>query len=147
MSARPNSRVAPAVTRIADRLARPRHQRFVGRAAELTLFRTALDAVEPTFVVLHVHGPGGIGKTTLMQQFGRMAQAAGRAVIRLDMRDIEPAPEVFRVALSQVMGLEPCSAHEIAEHGPNDGVLLIDTYESVAALDDWLRDDFVPQLP
>lgn len=61
--------------RMADRLASARAERFVGRAPEVTLFRSALAAGEPPFAVLHVHGPGGIGKTTLLQKYARMAFA------------------------------------------------------------------------
>ena len=42
---------------------------FVGRAAELELFRSALEAPEP-FSVLWVHGPGGVGKTALLGRDG-----------------------------------------------------------------------------
>ena len=53
--------------RLADRLAAVRRGRFVGRRAELALFRSALLADEPPFAVLHIHGPGGVGKTTLLR--------------------------------------------------------------------------------
>src|SRR5262245_20308582 len=57
-------------TRIADRLASERRRRFVGREREIALFRSALLADVPPFVVLHVNGPGGVGKTTLLEEFG-----------------------------------------------------------------------------
>jgi hypothetical protein len=41
----------------------------LGRDGELGLFRTALGAPEPRFTVLHVHGPGGVGKTALLRAF------------------------------------------------------------------------------
>ena len=53
-----------------------------GAQAEIELFRTALLAAEPPFAVLHVHGPGGVGKTTLLREYARVAaecRAAGRA--------------------------------------------------------------------
>ena len=147
MSAAPGVRATRATSLVADRLAAACGRRFVGRTAELALFRTALDAAEPPYVVLHVHGPGGIGKTTLIQQFARLAQEAGRTVLRLDMRDVEPAPDVFRALLSQAMNAEPCSAQDLAARWPRDGVLMVDTYEAASALDAWLREIFIPRLP
>ena len=54
------------MTRLADRLAAARRGRFVGRVAELELIRQAVLADEPPFAVLHLHGSGGVGKTTLL---------------------------------------------------------------------------------
>lgn len=48
--------------RIADVLAARGRPLFVGRVAEFDLLRTALESDEPPFAVLHVFGPGGIGK-------------------------------------------------------------------------------------
>src|SRR3712207_2837788 len=66
-----------AARTVADRLRGARGQWFVGRAAEVELFRWALEADEPPFSVLFVHGPGGVGKTALLDAFGRAAEKAG----------------------------------------------------------------------
>jgi hypothetical protein len=136
-----NSISAP---RIADRLAAARRGRFVGRAAELELFRAALLADIPPFVVLHVYGPGGIGKTTLLQEYARLALESGRLVVRLDGRHLDASSSAFLhmffESLGQNAGAEP--APGIA----SDLVLLIDTYETIEALDGWLRGIFFPQL-
>ena len=147
MSAGPGSGPIRAISVVADRLANVRGRRFVGRANELRLFRAALDTAEPPYVVLHVHGPGGIGKTTLIQQFARLAREANRAVVRLDMRDVESTPDVFRAALCHAMDIEPCPAQDLAARWPRDGVLIVDTYEPLSPLDAWLRDVFIPHLP
>ena len=55
-------------TRLSDRLRQARLQRFVGREAEQALFSVALHAEEPPFFVLHVYGPGGLGKTMAQQR-------------------------------------------------------------------------------
>ena len=130
--------------RIADRIAAARRGRFVGRAGELALFRAALLADEPPFVVLHLHGPGGVGKTTLLREYARIATECGRAVVRLDGRDIEPTQSAFQQAVRQALG-QPTG--DATSPFPPDGVLLIDTYERLGALDGWLREVFVPQLP
>ena len=67
--------------RLGDVLVSRRRQRFVGRAAEIELFRACLDAESPAFAVLFVHGPGGIGKSSLLDAFAvaaRRKQSATR---------------------------------------------------------------------
>jgi hypothetical protein len=147
MSAAPGSPATRATSVVADRLAIARGRRFVGRAHELELFRAALAAAEPPYVVLHVYGPGGIGKTTLVQQFACLGHDAGRAVVRLDMRDVESAPAIVCAALCHATGIDPCPARDLAARWPRDGVLIIDSYEPVASLEAWLRDVFIPRLP
>ena len=90
--------------RIAHRLASARRRRFVGREAEIEIFRAALLADEPPFVVLHMSGAGGVGKTTLLQEFARVADEAGRKVVRIDGRNIEPSAAGVLAALSPVPG-------------------------------------------
>ena len=67
--------------------------------AEIELFRAALLAAEPPFAVLHVHGPGGVGKTTLLREYARVAAESGRPVMHLDGRNVEPSPPGFLFAL------------------------------------------------
>ena len=80
------------LARIADRLASARRRRFVGREEEIEIFRSALQAGEPPFVALHITGAGGVGKTTLLQEYARVAHEAGRQVVRIDGRNIEASP-------------------------------------------------------
>ncbi len=107
----------------------------MGRAAELELFRGALEAGEPPFAVLWVHGPGGVGKSALLSAFADEAGRAGVGVARVDLRTIEVSPAGFEAALPPG-GL-----------GPGRHVLLLDTYEAAGALDDWVRDRFLAALP
>lgn len=135
-------------TRLADRLSAARHRQFVGRAAEVAMFADALMADEFPFVVLHLFGPGGVGKTALLGQFALAAEAAGVPAWRIDGRNIAAIPESFVGALGAALGL---AAHE----SPLDAlaaragrqVLLIDTCEALQPLDGWLRETFLPQLP
>jgi DNA-binding winged helix-turn-helix (wHTH) protein len=134
-------------TRIADRLASERRRRFVGRESEIAIFRAALQADEPPFVALHVNGPGGVGKTTLLEEFARVADEAGRVVVRIDGRNIEASPLGFIVVLSRALGADRCELSAVIERWPPGAVLFVDTYELLTSLDDWLRDTLLPQLP
>jgi hypothetical protein len=133
-----------------DRLIASGRKRFVGRDAELALFRAALRAVEAPFAVLHVHGPGGIGKTTLLRELDREAQRCGRSVIRIDGRDLHPSPAGFRRALSEALHRDE-GRDVAAPFSPNDvpvgAVLLIDTFEKIEVIGTWLREHFLPGLP
>jgi DNA-binding winged helix-turn-helix (wHTH) protein len=134
-------------TRIADRLALERRRRFVGREREVEMFRSALLADQPAFVALHVHGQGGVGKTTLLEEFARVAHEAGRVAVRIDGRNIDASPLGLIVALSRALGVDRCELSAVIERWPAGAVLLVDTYELLAALDDWFRDMLLPELP
>jgi len=88
---------------IADRLSRAAEVSFVGRDQELDQLRAALDAPELPFVVAFLHGPGGIGKSSLIRAACRLVDPSVRPVA-LDCRDIEPTPEGFLAALATAIG-------------------------------------------
>ena len=126
----------PAPPTVAGRLRGARRRGFVGRVAEVELFAEAIRAPEPPFCVLWVHGPGGVGKTALLDAFAAVAETAGRTPVRLDLRTIEPSPPAFAAALAE-------------RRAPGDGPLLalLDTFEAAGALEDWLRDELIPAQP
>lgn len=136
------------MSRLADRLSAARRRSFIGRAAEQALFQSALDAAELPFNVLIVHGPGGVGKTSLLGQFSRLAGQAGATAVSIDARNFEPTPEAFQASLGLALGAAPDqSPAEALAARQQRAVLLVDTYELLAPLDGWLRDVFLPQLP
>src|SRR5258706_10143044 len=102
--------------RLAARLIAARRRRFVGRSSELAQLYSALTAGELPFQLLYVYGPGGVGKTTLLAEFGYMAEQAGFPSARLDARGVEPAPEAFISALCASLGL--CSTASVPESPP-----------------------------
>ena len=59
-------------SRLGERPRAARCRWFVGREAERELFRAALRAEDLPVCVLHVHGPGGVGKTALLDEFARL---------------------------------------------------------------------------
>jgi hypothetical protein len=136
------------VTRLADRLAAARRRHFVGRVAEIQLFQAALAEAEPPYLVLYLHGPGGVGKTSLLGEWATRATQLGTAAIYLDARNVDPTPDSFLTALALALRLS-LPADPLGALAGRDGrsVLFIDTYEALTPLESWLRDHFLPQLP
>lgn len=132
---------------VAEPMAAARRRFLVGRAAELELFEQALQADEPPFSVLHVFGPGGVGKTTLLHGFARIAAMAGRTVFHLDARDVDPSPQGFLLALASRAGIDEGWDGLERWSALPPAVILLDTYERLAPLDDWIREVFLPSLP
>jgi hypothetical protein len=133
---------------LAEHLRQARHARFVGREGELTVFTSAVRAEHLPFFVLHIFGPGGVGKTTLLQEFMRISESQNAHATYLDVRHVEPAPEPFLHALRLILNIPPDAS--IPNHLSNTGkkwVLLLDTYETLSPLEDWLRTSFFPELP
>ena len=133
---------------LAEHLKQARHARFVGREGELNLFASAVRAEHLPFFVLHIFGPGGVGKTTLLQEFIRICENQSAQTTYLDVRHVEPAPEPFLHALRLTLNIPPDAS--IPNHLSNPGrkwVILLDTYETLSPLEDWLRTSFLPELP
>lgn len=126
---------------MAARLRQARRRRFVGRSSEIELFASALAAPGESFTVLFVHGPGGAGKTALLNELTATAEDAGVAPVRVDARTVPPSPAGLLAALGVAGG------ESAATSFPGRGLLLLDTYELFACLDDWLRERFLPDLP
>jgi hypothetical protein len=130
---------------LGDLLASRRHRRFVGRGSEVELFRFALDSSEPQFSVLHIYGPGGIGKTSLLNFFADLAVDAGAKVVLLDGRDLSPSPQAVLDALSAF--IEVPDGEAAIEDPSGRMVVLLDTYEQLTPIDEWFRTRLIPRLP
>ncbi len=122
---------------LGDRLREARHVQFVGRATECAVFADALHAEALPFHVLHIHGPGGRGKTTLLEEYRRFCTQAAISVTYVDARYVDPTPEAF---------LRVVSDAGQAGNGATRRALLVDTYESIDGLDGWLRRSFLPAM-
>jgi hypothetical protein len=120
--------------RLGEVLSEVRSRAFVGRESELALFRDGLSGGPSGFSVLFVHGPGGIGKSALLHQYATEAASAGRAVVRIDCRAVEPTPT----------GFESAASRALTDDRP---VLLIDGFERCQGLGSWIRSDLLPRLP
>lgn len=133
---------------LANRLLESRHAHFVGRDGELSVFESALRSETLPFFVLHIFGPGGVGKTTLLQEFAIASERHGARAIYLDARYIDPAPDMFLKSLSASLGHHNGKPiPDVLDATSQRTVILIDTYEALTPLDGWLRATFLPQLP
>ncbi|MDX6729057.1 MAG: hypothetical protein QOK49_3862 [Baekduia sp.] len=118
---------------LGDRFSGRDAERFVGRASELAVFET-LFVDDPPASVVHVHGPGGIGKSALLRQVERLGAERGWSPWRIDGRELAPVPGELETIVA-------------AARGEARPLLLFDTYERISALDGALRTRLLPALP
>src|SRR5262249_61769701 len=111
-----------------------------GRAGDPALFAAALADAEWRFQVLYRRGPGGVGKTALLNEFAWMAAEAGLAVVALDGHTLPPTPAAIEDALMRATSTSSydVAIEALAARSPRQ-VLCIDTYEALAQLDTWVQ--------
>ncbi|MGG5260392.1 LuxR C-terminal-related transcriptional regulator [Phycicoccus avicenniae] len=134
---------------IADRVRESAAREFVGRRRELDVLVGAVRATDPPFLVAVVHGPGGIGKSSLVRR-ALAAMPADVRCVHLDGRDVEPTPEGFCRAVGGALGIADPAPTPATLARALDGrrtVLVVDTYEVLGLLDAWLRTRFLPAMP
>lgn len=130
-------------TTVGDRLHKTSAASFVGRWHERNLFQQAIRAAELPFHLLTILGPGGIGKTTLLDQFRIIADERGVTCGHVDARHVQPAPAAFEEAACRALGFHPLQPGRSQDRF----VLLLDTFDALAPLGDWFYEQFVPSLP
>lgn len=134
--------------RIGDLLTTSAVERFVGREGELALLLRMLDDGQPP--VWYLHAIPGAGKSRLLDAFAGRARRQGAAVVSLDCRALAPTSDAFLRAVGAVTGQDAPAVAETADRLGERGdrvVLILDAYESISCLDDWLRETFIPLLP
>jgi hypothetical protein len=120
-------------TALAGRLAAARAGALVGREPERAVLDRMLSGAADAPLVAYLHGPGGIGKSSLLRYAARQAELIGRRVVHVDARFLDADPR----------RLEEAAAPACAEPG---AVLLIDTFEQCQPLEAWLRETFLLRL-
>jgi len=119
---------------LADRLEDRDRARFTGRVNEVAFLDRCLDSDDPPASVVHICGPGGVGKSTLLREVARHARDRGIRVVSIDGRELGPAPGALEAALRK-------------EEDAEQLLVLLDSYERMAALDSYLRTELLPELP
>jgi hypothetical protein len=129
------------VPTIAEALAASEQARFVGRADELALFERWLAAEPCAPEVLEISGPGGIGKSSLLAAFQRLATTRGRVVVEVDLRD---AAGNAATLLGLLGGTDLPSAAERLNRA--SAVVLLDTSEEAGDLQRLVAEELLPRL-
>jgi hypothetical protein len=107
---------------------------LIGRNHELDGIEAEL-AKPDRVAAVYVHGPAGIGKTTLLRAATERAEAAfGHQLVWIDGRDIAPVPDQLEDALGAP-----------SERGRP--LVVLDSFEHVEALGGYLRRVLLPALP
>jgi hypothetical protein len=52
-------------------------ERFVGREQELEVFRAEINRISPNYLIYYITGPGGVGKTLLLNRYQEIAKNFG----------------------------------------------------------------------
>ena len=124
--------MAPPAT-LGARLARLDEGRFIGRERELEFFDGLLIDEPPASVVI-VHGPGGIGKSTLLRAVARHAEGKGWTPVFVEGREMPPVADALANALAPARSAER-------------PFVVFDTWERMTALGGYLRRELLPTLP
>ncbi len=111
------------------------------RKAELHALASCLGDDGP--LVVWLHGPGGTGKSRLVEAFADMPGCRTRRFIHVDCQSVEPTPQGLLACLQDLlddaMGVEQALATVPA-------VMVFDNYQAFRLADSWLRREFIPAL-
>src|SRR5215218_10098288 len=122
----------PLTATLGRRLMDRDQARFVGRQRELELFGQLFVEDPPANVVL-VHGPAGIGKSTLLREVVRRGEQSGWQPHWIEGRDLLPLPDALEDAL-------------IGARHAERPLIVFDSYERMTALGGYLRRSVLPSL-
>jgi len=132
---------------LADRLMKASSRLFVGREEQCALFESALRAKELPFSIIHVYGPGGIGKTSLLYEFRRICSESNILAYYLDARMTRADSMSFSESIATIAGdALGQSTPEEAPRKNTRSVLFIDTFEVLLSLEQWLYNTFFTSL-
>jgi AAA ATPase domain len=125
--------MCPSTATLGRRLVDRDQARFVGRGRELELFDELFVDEPPANVVL-VHGPAGIGKSTLLREVVRHGEQCGWQPHWIEGRDLLRLPGALEDALTGAR----------QEERP---LIVFDSYERMTPLGGYLQRSVLPTLP
>lgn len=128
---------------------------FVGRTYERALIHQWLRGASAPRTLYAVSGIGGVGKTALLREWSRSASAMRAIVLWIDGRvgvhtpqgfldQLEPACMVAGVALEKNQTMWQGILHTAQSHRL---LIIIDNFEALSAIDEWLTNAFWAALP
>lgn len=123
---------------VADRLTMARRLAVVGRDDELRCAADFLD--DETAVVCYIHGPGGVGKSTLLRAVEGLVLDRVRPIRWVDAADL---PVTRDAVLAAVTGGPAADLGSL----PSGTVVFLDQADRLAAIGSWLWHTLIPALP
>ena len=115
------------------RLANRDREQLVGRRAELAVIEE-LFVSDPAANVVLIHGPGGIGKSTLLREVARRGAARGWTPVTIEAREVPPVPDSLGPTITEL-------------RSSDRPLLLIDSFEFIGGFAGYLRSQLLPSLP
>lgn len=137
---------------LGDHLRALKEQLFISRPYELDLFEKALQGAPRSWHILNIYGPGGIGKSTLLDAYRRLCEQHNTPYLYFDISDFASHPERFVQRCATLLKLTENSLDAVLTKiiqlsGNGTVVIAIDTYEEAGELNRWLREQLFAQLP
>lgn len=125
---------------LAGSLEDARGRGFIGRDPEMNAVASSL-TTRSTPRVHFFYGPGGIGKSTLLDAIGRMSTTLGHRPAYVDSREIVCSTHAVADAIASQSGTAA------GERTGEPAVLLIDGFELLETLGEWFRNTLLPSRP
>lgn len=145
--------------RIHDLLVKRQQGLFVGRSGEFALLQRLVAEPDAQWQLLHFHGPGGIGKSTLLRLFAE--HIGPDRCITLDGNAGICTHQALLVRIQQELSRlgawpDAAAAHLEPEevtrwlnaYAEQQGVILLsfDAFEKWGFIESWLREEWLPSL-
>ncbi|OFW77920.1 MAG: hypothetical protein A2201_08800 [Alicyclobacillus sp. RIFOXYA1_FULL_53_8] len=128
---------------------------LIGRNEEMRHFSAWLSQAEAPTQLWSVSGIGGIGKTTMLIEMATLARTSSAVVLWLDGKTDTLLPSSFLSNLEMVLQTEygihrddatPLMAHVLQQLSGTRTVLIVDNFEYIDLVEEWLLSSFLPRI-